>query len=285
MTADLTSKLEKLPAHLSVSQYTTYLSCPKQYQLERVYKVPQAPAYYFSGGSAFHEATEVYDRQAWEGTPPTVEATVDLALLILEDLYQKGLAQEPDESKWRRGGRVSKEWPEKETIAFYRAKMPQWIADYVAWRTRPGAETWLTLPGGEPAIESSFNVTLGKVPLKGAPDRVCVSAEGLVGVLDLKTGGSKPDSDFQLGVYAVVMEILFDVRPTWGAFYQARDGQTTVPVSLERYDREWLASAFGDVKDATEAGFFPPKLSSRCKTCSVNRYCRAFGGDLAGTVE
>jgi CRISPR/Cas system-associated exonuclease Cas4 (RecB family) len=54
---------------------------------------------------------------------------------------------------------------------------------------------------------------------------------------------------------------------------------------LERYDQRWLADAFGDVKDATEAGFFPPKLSSRCKTCSVNRFCRAFGGDLAHTVE
>jgi hypothetical protein len=253
--------------------------------LERVFRVPQAPAYFFQAGSAFHEATETFDRQAWEGTPPPVDDVIQLAMLTLEDLYQKALAEEPDESKWRKGGRVSKDWPEKETIDFYRAKMPEWISNYIAWRSRPGAEQWLILPGGEPAIETAFNVTLGGVPLKGAPDRVCVTDDGLVGVLDLKTGSSKPDSDFQLGVYAVVMEVLFDIRPTWGAFYQARDGQTTVPVSLERFDRQWLGEAFAAVKAGTEAGLFPPKLSSRCKTCSVNRYCRAFGGDLAGTVE
>lgn len=277
----MTNLKNELPAHLSVSQYSTYLSCPRQYGLERVAKVPQAPAYYFAGGSAFHFATETYDLQAHEGSPPPVEAVVELGMKDLEDRYQKALVEEPDESKWRRGGRVSKDWPNKETIDFYRAKLPEWIVKYIEWRTRPGAEQWLILPGGEPAIETVFNVDFSGVPLKGAPDRVFVTEDGMVGVLDLKSGSSTPDSTLQLGVYAVVMEMLFGIRPSFGAYYKARDGKTTTPALLDHYNRDWLAEAFADVKRATETGLFPPKPSNRCVSCSVNRYCVAFpGADL-----
>lgn len=51
------------PVSRSYSQFTTWLSCGKQFQLARVVKVPETPAWYLVGGSAVHSATEVFDRE------------------------------------------------------------------------------------------------------------------------------------------------------------------------------------------------------------------------------
>lgn len=50
----------ELPAHISHSQVSTYLSCAKRYYLEKVVNVPQVPAWWFVGGSAVHEVFEQY---------------------------------------------------------------------------------------------------------------------------------------------------------------------------------------------------------------------------------
>lgn len=56
----------ELPAHISYSAMTTYLDCGYKYFLTRVQKVEEKPAWYFIGGSAVHEATELYDKELYE---------------------------------------------------------------------------------------------------------------------------------------------------------------------------------------------------------------------------
>lgn len=50
---------EPVVAHRSFSQFTSFVRCGKAYELERVVQVPQSPAWWFVGGSAFHEAVEM----------------------------------------------------------------------------------------------------------------------------------------------------------------------------------------------------------------------------------
>lgn len=51
---------EPLIAHRSFSSFTSWLRCGKAWQLERMFEAPQTPAWYFIGGSSFHEAIEQY---------------------------------------------------------------------------------------------------------------------------------------------------------------------------------------------------------------------------------
>lgn len=51
------------PVSRSYSSFTSWLSCGKSWQLARVVKVPETPAWYLVGGSAVHSATEAEDRQ------------------------------------------------------------------------------------------------------------------------------------------------------------------------------------------------------------------------------
>lgn len=56
----------ELPPHVSYSALTTYLDCGWKYYLSRIEKVPERPTWYLVGGSAVHEATEVYDKELFE---------------------------------------------------------------------------------------------------------------------------------------------------------------------------------------------------------------------------
>jgi ATP-dependent helicase/DNAse subunit B len=58
-------KLEQyeLPEHISYSAFSTYLTCGYQYYLGRLLQKQEEPSVWSVGGSAFHLATELYDRE------------------------------------------------------------------------------------------------------------------------------------------------------------------------------------------------------------------------------
>ena len=56
------NSFEPQVGHRSFSSFTSWVRCGKSWQLEREIKAPQSPAWYFVGGSAFHEAVEKYLR-------------------------------------------------------------------------------------------------------------------------------------------------------------------------------------------------------------------------------
>jgi ATP-dependent helicase/DNAse subunit B len=51
-----------LPEHVSYSALTTYIDCGYLYYLGRLLAIPEQPAVWSAGGSAFHKATEDWDR-------------------------------------------------------------------------------------------------------------------------------------------------------------------------------------------------------------------------------
>lgn len=54
------------PAYRSYSSFTSFLSCGKAWELSRIAKVEETPAWYLAGGKAIHSVTEAYDRARWE---------------------------------------------------------------------------------------------------------------------------------------------------------------------------------------------------------------------------
>jgi hypothetical protein len=61
----MTIKLEEytLPEHISYSAFSTYLTCGHQYYLGRLLNKQEEPSVWSVGGSAFHLACELYDRE------------------------------------------------------------------------------------------------------------------------------------------------------------------------------------------------------------------------------
>ena len=56
----------EIPAHVSHSQLTTWLSCGWKYYLTKVEQLKESQTWWLAGGIAVHEATEAYDKNLWE---------------------------------------------------------------------------------------------------------------------------------------------------------------------------------------------------------------------------
>lgn len=267
-------------AHLSYSSMDTYISCGTKFWLQKVLNAPQVGAYWFAGGGAVHTATEWLDLGLHED--PTA------AFINAWDNYMEdAIADGQDPSAWSVGGRVSKENPNKEDAAFWLREGPKMVERWVTWRDSVFDQgwQWYVLPDGSPSIEVPVQVEFPTVYTKGAIDRVLVNDSGELVVLDLKTGSRIPDSVLQLAGYALGMQHNFGVLPILGSFFMARAGVMTEPRSLLHMNDTFLANIYEGTKRGIEAEMFVPHPSSFCRSCGVNKYCVAYGGNPESLLQ
>lgn len=272
----------ELPTYRSYSSYTSFLSCGKQWELSRVFKVPETPAWYLCGGTAVHTATEEWDLT--NGTPLTELQSVDLFC----QHFQKAVNEQVEKTgipvtQWRAGGRRSKAWPNKEDAGWWLEHGPPMVRQYTEWWQQMLAAGWQLwqAPGGLPGVELTLMANFGPIPVKMGLDRVVVSPAGQLAVIDLKTGSREPDSNLQLGFYACGMEVTMDQRPSYGAYYMARTAKLTDIVELDTYTVSELTRELGQFNKAVENNIFLPRRGSHCISCGVRRACPAVGGEEA----
>ena len=185
---------------------------------------------------------------------------------------------------WRAGGRASKAWPEKENKLWWDTNGKEMVATFIeAWRDS-NFTIWTT-PEGVPGIEIGFNNYFGIVPVKAFADAVVVTKYGELAVIDFKTGSHVPDSAFQLGVYACLMEKQFGVRPSLGFFYNARAGKFEEAYGLDRWTIPMLTELFTKFDTAVRSEIFLPNIGMACSTCGVKDYCYAVGGQLSQVYD
>lgn len=279
------SRLEILTGknYLSHSSLTSWLDCGERYRLERIENVPQQKSWWLVGGSAFHKASEYLDLGTEENTAAAWKRAWD-------EQYAEDIPAGSDHSKIRAGGRVSKQWPEKENIDWWQETGPDMLVKYVEWRDAKFAEgwQWFRLPDGSAAIEVPVQLVLNEgtddqVLVKGYIDRVMVTDDGELLVNDLKSGSRQPASTLQLGIYAQGFARAFGVTPILGGYYMSRKAELTGPVSLLHYTPELIGRWFGMAQEGISDGIFIPHVSSFCGTCSVKPYCSAYPAPLATT--
>lgn len=265
------SKLEALTGrnYLSYSSLQSYLDCGERFRLERVMNAPTENAWWFIGGSAFHTASEYLDRGETTDTAEAWNKAWDLEVSEVD-------TNQPIKA----GGRVSKEWPNKEDGDWWNAKGPGMLDQYVKWRDSRLEEGWqfLPTPGGGIAVELAIQVEFPDVLVKGYIDRVMVNDSGEVLVVDLKTGSHTPASSLQLGIYALGVQRHLGIQPTLGAYYMARKGELSELKSLLHYSEELVGRWFGSARKGIEEELFIPHVTSLCGTCGVAKYCAAVGG-------
>ena len=268
----------ELPSHGSYSSLSSYLDCGWRYYLERVQKIPENPAWYFIGGSAVHAATEAHDR-----------GVLDAAEKLFHDAFERELAErmattDVPEELWIAGGKATKEFPEKHNRAWWLAKGPAMVQGWIDWRQRSGWQIWSPTEEANLGVELALMVNLGDVPVKMFIDRVMVTPDGQLVVVDIKTGMTEPESATQLGLYACGLELTFGIRPQLGAYYLAKSGDLGQVADLDHLTPALMGSWISDWNKARRAGIFIPHPTRRCRTCGVRDYCAAVGGKKASEV-
>ena len=271
------SKLELLTgkAHLSYSAVDSLAQCGERFRLERVARVPQQPAWWFIGGSAFHLASEYIDSCLFGD----LDDDYDLEPLWQQawNIAYRDAIGDTDPKKIRAGGRSSKEWPDRENDKWWEHHLPKMVEAYRTKMRQMLADGWLLwepVPE-QPAIELPFSFTIEDVLFKGAIDRVFINPDGELVVVDIKTGSRQPEASMLLGVYSVAIEKIFGVKPILGQYYMARKAELTDQVSLLHYNQDMLYRIFNTAKRMIEEEIFLPHVSSLCNACGVREYCTA----------
>ena len=253
--------------YLSFSSLESWLTCGERYRLEKVIGVASTKAWYLLGGSAVHEATEIIDKAYLAGEEqPTADEAWNTA-------WAKQIATLEANEEVRAGGRVSKEWPEKENAAWWSHHGPTFTQSWVDWRDKQIADGWQLLE-----VEHAFQIELGTVPVRGFIDRILADANGQVHVVDLKTGSHTPAGALQLGVYSLGYEANTGVKATIGEYFMNRKGQPSPSESLLKYTPEVVGKWFDMARRAIEAEVFVPHVTAMCGSCSVQKFCVARGG-------
>jgi RecB family exonuclease len=172
-------------------------------------------------------------------------------------------------------GRATKANPDKENGIWWNASGREMLQRWVDWRTGGhGWKLWRT-PQGQPAIELGITVNFGSVPVKMHIDRVFELPTGDLCILDLKTGSRTPSSDLQLAFYAVGMELALGVRPKFGTYWMAREGNTSALTDLGFYTAEMLTEMVEQFDKARKASIFVPN-SNHCKLCDLTAHCKYY---------
>lgn len=282
-------------AHTSHSQLTGWAErCQKAFELRRIRRAPERPAWWLVGGSTVHEVTEELDRRGLEFglTPADLNVTIEVEELTVAKLdYLTARLVESSgvpSSDWFTAGRGA-----GQGYDYWAENAPRMVQNYLSWRTRVGWE--IAEFDGEPAIEFDLNVTIElrkhlgdqaahlvpvEGPAVGAPDRVFNLPNRELVIVDVKSGSSTPKTLAQQGLYATQLEMLGHRRPRYGTFVKVKeDGGVHTPLApLAKFDRRFFEIQFAGMRAQVETGAFLPNVGDNCRTCGVAGACYAAGG-------
>lgn len=254
----------EVPPYVSYSAMSTFLECGHKYYLTRMVKVDEHPGWWLVGGNTVHKITEMIDLGE---TRPVAELWEEVFLAETERM--KADTNVPVE-QWKSGGRVSREWPNKEDAAWWAAKGPDMVRSWIAWRVN-GWHLWEPVEGRK-AIELDVGINLNDTHVRMIIDRVFVTPDGEIVIIDIKSGSRTPSSDLQLAFYAAGVEKAFGIRPRYGAYWMARTGTTSPLIDLDNMPTDSVTRMVDMFDIARNQGLFLPNFSN-CNYCSVIDHC------------
>lgn len=252
----------------SVSQLQSYAKCGWAYYLERIAKAPQRQASWFVQGTAVHAAVEAYERS-------NREMSTEDALAVFEAAWEVEMSEaealQPDPEMWMVGGKKR-----RDTDATQRWELGHdQVEDYISWHPKEDAD-WvpLELIPGEPAVEVDFEVMFGNVKVIGGIDSIMVNPDGLVAVVDVKTGTQKPTDPYQMVTYKFAVQMLFDIHVDIAQWWMSKDASYEVFESLHNFSFDEVVEWYNNLDYGVDNKIFLANPGAHCFTCTVRPYCK-----------
>jgi putative RecB family exonuclease len=253
-------------ASLSPSRAADFKTCPLLYRFRSIDRLPERPTAEQARGTLVHAVLErLFDLPAGERTPAAAGELVgpQWDRLVAEQSELAGLFGPEDTA---------------DAAAFLESA-----------RGLLGGYFTVEDPSRlEPAERESLISTVvdGRLLIRGYIDRLDVSPDGALRVVDYKTGGAPREAFearalFQLKFYALVLWRTRGVVPKVLRLLYLKDEEicdyAPDAEELARFERTLLA-LWRAIEQATEARDFRPKPSRLCGWCSHQERCPAFGG-------
>lgn len=249
---------------LSPSRASDFQQCPLLYRFRTVDKLPEPPSEAAVRGTLVHSALEhLFDLPADQRTREAAEA-------LLPQRWEQLQVDEPDVAALFEESEAERRW-----LASAAALVRTWFTLEDPTRLEPAER--------EMRVETELDSGL---LLRGIIDRVDIAPNGLVRVVDYKTGrspgeGFEGKALFQMRFYALAVWRLKGVVPALLQLVYLGDG---VVLRLQPTEDELLATErkleaiSAAVEHARETGDWRPRKSRLCGWCAHQAICPAWGG-------
>jgi len=240
--------MNSLPEHISYSSLSTYQECGWKYYLTKVEKHSEGHAVWFTGGSAVHKATEVYDLEGGD----------------LETIWNNVWFQQVKEDEEANGDMSEWQFAKREDMSWWYGEGIWMLERWIKFRN----SGWSIY---KDFIEKEYEIPIEDTVVKMAIDRVMVDFEGKLVLLDIKTGASSQRHPLQLAVYAWALK-KHGVIVDRAGFWDARTGHVT-QWSLDNLHEDRIEDILNTFDKARKETIFLPNLSN-CGRCGVISHCK-----------
>ncbi len=253
------------PATLSPSKVSAFTDCPLAFRFAIIDRRPEPPSPHAAKGTLVHSALEglFWNHPPGERTPEAAAAELDRAWdELAHDPEYADLDLGPDEA------------------AAFVADARTLVANYFSLED-PNAVR-------DVGVELGLEVDLGGVRLRGIIDRLDLTPEGDLVVIDYKTGRA-PSERFERGrlsgvhIYALLCERVLGRLPVEVRLLHLRDPLTIVSVPTEqslRGQRQRMLAVWDAIERACDRDDFRPRTGPLCAYCHFRPLCPAVGGEL-----
>jgi len=258
-----------VPRSLSPSKVSSFTSCPLAFRFTVIDRLPEPPSPHLVKGTLVHAAL---DRLMWHHppglrSPETAKAELLAAWdAMRDDAEVQGLGLSPEEA------------------AAFLADAEVLVRNYFSLEDPDGIRA--------AGVELGLEVVLGGTRLRGIIDRLDVTPDGRLVVIDYKTGRAPPPR-FEQGrlsgvhIYALLCERVLGRTPDEVRLLYLRDPVTITATPSEqsvRGQQRRTMAVWTAIERACATEDFRPKPSSLCKSCNFQSSCPAFGGTPPQTL-
>ncbi|GAB7038900.1 RecB family exonuclease [Catenuloplanes niger JCM 9533] len=269
---------------LSPSRAGDFKTCPLLFRFRTIDRLPELPTADQVRGTLVHAVLErLYDLPAADRTP-------DAAFDLVAPSWERLLEEDPTLSVLFEAPAAA--GPQTEVlIEVQPGEAPVAGLDDFLGSARDLLKGYFTLEDPrrlEPAEREQLISTVidDRLRLRGFVDRLDVSPDGQIRVVDYKTGGAPREAFeakalFQLKFYALVLWRTRGVVPRVLRLIYLKDVEvcdySPDLEELQRFERTVLALAKA-IEAATAARDFRPQPSKLCGWCNHKALCPAYGG-------
>jgi putative RecB family exonuclease len=264
------SETVELPApvlgSLSPSRAADFKTCPLLYRFRSIDRLPQTPSKVATRGTVVHAVLEeLFDL-------PAAERTLAAARDLLPGAWERVLEQAPESATLFAADTDGSE------LAEWLDSASGLLANYFALEDPARLEP--------EAREQLVEIVIDGLRLRGYVDRLDVTPNGDIRVVDYKTGATPREAFeakalFQMKFYALVLWRIRGVVPRQLRLIYLADTDTLTyspdADELERFERT-LRAIWAAIERATAAGDFRPSPSKLCDWCDYKALCPAWGG-------
>ncbi|NBU30430.1 MAG: DUF2800 domain-containing protein [Actinobacteria bacterium] len=250
---------------LSPSRASDFTTCPLLYRFRTIDRFPEPPTAATARGTLVHMVLErLFDMDAQARTP---KAAADMIATAWQDMVDK----DADYS-----------------LVLDNLTVDQWLTGCMAH-----VESYFALEDPrtvEPAQrEAPVEVAVSDdLLLRGFVDRIDISPDGSVCVIDYKTGKApapayEAKAMFQMKFYALVLWRMNGTLPANLRLMYLGDG-SVLEYQPDEGDllatQRRLLALWDAIKKCLETGVFQPRTSALCRFCNHHQYCPEQGGTI-----